>query len=104
MSGLPDGEREMALQIMREHHISDADPLVALLALMRMRDSAFVSAFVTSLHTQKAALDAHVEQIEHKFAELKKDLAQTREAPRLVAKSVENLHIQTADIEKYAPV
>jgi len=91
MSGLPDAERETALHIVREHHLSDNDPLVALLALMRLRDSAFVT-----------ALDSHSAQLANEFAELKKDLAQTREAPRLVAKSVEDLHIQTAGIEKSA--
>ena len=91
MSGLPDGQRETAWQIVREHHITDNDPIVALLALIRLHDSAFV-----------VALDSHAAQFSHEIAELKKDLAQTREAPRLVAKSVEALHVQTAGIEKSA--
>jgi len=102
MSGLPDEQRETALHIVREHHLSDSDPLIALLALMRLRDSAFVSALDKVTQAHLAALDSHAGQLSREIAELRKDLAQTREAPRLVAESVEKLHAETAGIEAAA--
>jgi len=50
----------------------------------------------------KAALDAHAEQMKNEIADLKKELEQTREAPALVASSVEKLHIETSGLENAA--
>ena len=102
LDGLPTEQRETALHIVREHHLSDNDPLIALLALMRLSDSAFALALDEVAQAHKAALDSHAGQLSREIAELRKDLAQTREAPRLVAESVEKLHVETAGIEAAA--
>ena len=102
MTGLPDAQRETALHIVREHNLSDNDPLIALLALMRLRDSAFVVALDAAMQAQQAALDSHSSQLSREMSEFRKELTQTREAPRLVAESVARLHTETAGIEAAA--
>jgi len=55
-----------------------------------------------AMQQQKVALDAHAEQLKREINELRKELLQTREAPRLVAEAVNKLHIATEGIERAA--
>ena len=64
-------------------------------------DAAALSSILAGREVRAANAEAG-EALAAAIATLRADLAQTREAPRLVANSVEALHIKTAGIEKAA--
>ena len=98
LDGMSQQGREAALHILRDHSINDDDPVIGLVALLRLRDSVFSEDMAKQRAEMQKMLDSHAKAM----ATLTASIDQAKGLPEQVRRSGEEIQVRTDGISAAA--